>query len=395
MSGLFGGGGDGGASRSLTESIFGSNSSAAIKDNTNDDNLFSNPPITLSSKSLPNKRPRISRAPKKPKSIPQQLSRDEILTKRCQQSRDVLLDPFTISLTDYENNGTTTNGDKEELYSDVRSLMKHHGLVIIRNALSDEDVTTITNIANSTQDVVCNTLDEKEIPYNSDSNNTQTIVYEELAVRCRGRMDVRYKESYEKSNNKHPQQEKKGDGKKLKLPTLSLIENLATSILHGAEPPNLTYSGWIFSFPRSANQPWHQDGSPLFETGTELLPSYAINVFCGLHDDDDNAELIELGPTEFVVGSHHMKPDDAMDIVVNDDDDDDAGKSSIVSAVIGKGDVLLYDYRICHRGTENLTTCNKEEKTTGSGTIRKVLYLMYARPWFREHLNFGKRSLFE
>ena len=48
--------------------------------------------------------------------------------------------------------------------------------------------------------------------------------------------------------------------------------------------------------------------------------------------------LLELGPTEFVVGLHCMEPDVAMNEV-----------GSAVSAVLGMGDILLYDYRICHR----------------------------------------------
>ena len=85
-----------------------------------------------------------------------------------------------------------------------------------------------------------------------------------------------------------------------------------------------------------------------------------------------------------------------------------------VPAVIGKGDVLLYDYRVCHRGTANLSSTlsvapssaslsasgvvDKEDdhdETSGGGVVRKVLYQMYARHWFKEHLNFGEKSLFE
>ena len=92
-------------------------------------------------------------------------------------------------------------------------------------------------------------------------------------------------------------------------------------------------------------------------------------------------------------------------------------------AVIGKGDILLYDYRICHRGTCNLSSSlsvaptntgypaasdantlklekNEEqqrEKQTNraEGIVRQVLYQMYARPWFKEHLNFGQKSIFD
>ena len=362
MSDLFGG--EGGTS--LTASIFGESSS------NNDTNLFSNPSlpsVTATDTSISShKRPRICNDNTPP--VEKSISREEILSRRKKQSTDDILDQLTISLQYYKD-----SINNEELYGDVRGLMKHHGLVIIRDALSKEDVDTITSLADTTQQMICNTLDTKDIPYNKPINNTQAICYEELAIRCQGRMDVRYKEKYDKNT--------KQDNKQ--LPDLSLIDNLAAAILHGAEPPTLTYSGWIFSFPNSADQPYHQDGSPLFEKGTELLPSYAINVFVGLHDAE---ELLTLGPTEFVVGSHHMTPDSAIDKV-----------DTSVSAVIGKGDILLYDYRICHRGTSNLT-CNEAKDTRkGSdydgGIIRKVLYLMYARPWFREHLNFGDKSLFE
>ena len=368
MSDLFGEGGT-----SLTASIFGTSSN---NDDKND--LFSNPsqPSVTAATSVPsNKRPRICKDTASP--VEKTISREEILRRRTQQSQADILDQLTISLQSYTN-----SINNEELYGDVRGLMKHHGLVIIRDALSKEDVDTITTLADNTQQMLCNTLDTKDIPYNKQINNRKAICYEELAIRCQGRMDVRYKEKYDKNND----DTKQDSGQ---LPDLSLIDNLAAAILHGAEPPTLTYSGWIFSFPNSADQPYHQDGSPLFETDTELLPSYAINIFVGLHDAE---ELLTLGPTEFVVGSHHMTPDSAMD-KVND----------AVSAVIGKGDILLYDYRICHRGTSNLSDDKdttkagngKDVNDSNSGIIRKVLYLMYARPWFREHLNFGNKSLFE
>lgn len=266
--------------------------------------------------------------------------------------------------------------------------MKHHGLVILRNALSEKDVSTITTVADDTQRRICDALDAKKIPYNSPKADEETFVYKELAVRCRGRMDVRYDD--DDATNK--QQE-------LPSSLMELVENLSASILHGAEPPSLVYSGWIFSRPGSADQPWHTDGSPLFGSSgiNESLPSYAINIFVGLHDAD---ELLVLGPTEFVVGSHQMDPEVVMGTKID----------TAVPAVIGKGDVLLYDYRVCHRGTSNLSSTisvesseavEKEDdhaENTGGGeggVVRKVLYQMYARPWFKEHLNFGENSLFD
>merc|ERR1711971_929704 len=101
-----------------------------------------------------------------------------------------------------------------------------------------------------------------------------------------------------------------------------------------------------------------------------------------------------------------------MDLVHDNDDcdDDKRDDNPVVSAVLKRGDVLLYDYRICHRGTSNLSISGSssvaaatdddvddrcDDDGNNKGILRKVLYLMYARPWFREHLNFGKTSLFE
>ena len=458
MSALFGG--DDGLS--LTESIFGqSSSSSSTKSKRNgggaEDTLFtSKQPIVGN-----NKRPRVGSNRTTPKSKLQKqnvsskkspLSRDQILSKRRQQSQAKVLDQLTLSLKDYQRSSNSSKDDKcsntitdiEELCADVRGTMKHHGLVILRNALSNEQVTQISNLADDARTVICNKLEAKDIPYNSDVNEVEPVCFEELAVRCRGRMDVRYKDNYYKDKEsdeddiklpkkgkkkkKQHENKKKQQTRKQQLPSLSLIDNLSNAILHGAESPNLTYAGYIFSYPNSADQPWHMDGSPLFgERGiTESLPAYALNVFCGLHGNDDegngdndrehendsNGEelLLELGPTEFIVGSHHMEPDVAMDKVVGTE-----GGGNVVSAVLGRGDILLYDYRICHRGTSNISRAaaseakalsegNKGESSIkfsnngtdgkGGGTIRKVLYLMYARPWFREHLNFGNDSLF-
>ena len=378
------------AAPSLTESIFGSSSTS--NNNKVDHHLFSKQPIPQQQQSPTEcrKRPRTTITAQKktsPEKTPE--TPKQTLHRRKTQSQQSILDQVTISTHDY----TTGGGASDELYADVRSLMKHHGLVILRNALSEQDVSTITTIADATQRHICDALDSKNIPYNSTVADEETFVFKELAVRCKGRMDVRYNDNLTTTTTT--------TDKQLPSSPLELIENLAASILHGAEPPSLVYSGWIFSHPGSASQPWHTDGSPLFGNGmiNQSLPSYAINAFVGLHDEQ---ELLVLGPTEFIVGSHQMDPGEVMDTMID----------TAVSAVIGKGDILLYDYRVCHRGTANLSSSlsvvvppsvfvavhkkeDEQEEKRGGGVVRKVLYQMYARPWFKEHLNFGEKSLFE
>ncbi len=223
------------AAPSLTESIFGSSPSS-------NNDLFSNSIPQQRPPSSSRKRPRkgnelSSDAKDKEKpSAPEKTSEtpEQTLHRRQEQSQDSVLDQFTISMLDYQHNG----GD-DELFADVRSLMKHHGLVILRNALSENEVSTITTIADDTQRRICDALDAKKIPYNSPKADEETFVYKELAVRCKGRMDCRYD-----ATNKQ------------ELPSsfMELIENLSASILHGAEPPSLVYSGWIFSHLGSADQ---------------------------------------------------------------------------------------------------------------------------------------------
>ena len=164
------------AAPSLTESIFGSlSSNATTPSSTND--LFSKNVVPAE-----RKRPRPSddsciRAgddvvkKTSPEKTPEaSLSPEEILHHRQIQSQSSILDQLTISTKDYRH-GTTD----DELYADVRSLMKHHGLVILRDAFSHQDVETIINIANNTQNHICNALDSKGVLYNSEVANTETL----------------------------------------------------------------------------------------------------------------------------------------------------------------------------------------------------------------------------
>jgi ectoine hydroxylase-related dioxygenase (phytanoyl-CoA dioxygenase family) len=160
-----------------------------------------------------------------------------------------------------------------------------------------------------------------------------------------------------------------------------------------------------------------------------------------LEDEDGSTEK---GPTELLPGSHKWtSPDERLRSIIentndevdedeeesdtgdasvssdDDDDDDDiiSDDKSIIAPVLKQGDALIYDYRVCHRGTANLfgkleaATNNSAATNTDADTIpartkhgkkkkarkdsendvggtRRILYLMYARPWFTDHVNF-------
>lgn len=216
--------------------------------------------------------------------------------------------------------------------------------------------------------------------------------YHEVASRCIGRIDSRYRMDEYPFND----------------PRVILNPVLLPIIKHmlGGENGNaeLVYAGLIFSFPGSQNQPWHQDGEPLFPEEDMLdVPSYAFNVFIPLDDVTD-----ELGPTEFLPGTLLSERAEevneelmqwamieskwsaagdhkaSMRMVLGTEEDEWMSRNKVVAPLLRRGDAMMYDYRTCHRGTENLS----QSKT------RTMLYLMYARPWLKEHLNFGTEKLF-
>lgn len=128
--------------------------------------------------------------------------------------------------------------------------------------------------------------------------------------------------------------------------------------LLGGGAVNLLYSGIMWALPSDDKEPrepqkWHGDGGHLFSH--TQLPPHCINVFYPLVDLID-----ENGPTEFRPGSHRL----------GKFNDEYLAQFPLTCQV---GGAVLFDYRLKHRGGANRTT----EK-------RPVLYLAYAKPFFRD-----------
>lgn len=246
-----------------------------------------------------------------------------------------------------------------DMKEQIHSILRTYGLVVIKQFVPSSGTTTIRDTmlqdSEERRETICSALERRGLTYNAAVNDQSTIRFQQVAVRCKGRMDVR--RPHTDLSSHHPLSD-------------TGLDTIMEHVLYGGpdNSPKLVYSGYIYSWPESTDQPWHQDGAPLFPIHVDV-PCYAVNVFFNL-----STPSLESGPTEFRVYSHAMDPrhvsqqDDAM---------------PIVSPVLEAGDLLLYDYRLCHRGVSNITDT----------TVRKVLYLLYARPWFREHLNFGTESL--
>ena len=264
------------------------------------------------------------------------------------------------------------------------TLMRENGVIIINSngrLLEHEHMRSLKTQAGKIEDQICTKLNQKgnifHVSEKSSSANSciseenrkmeqdHSFRYHEVASRCLGRLDVRYKMDEAPFNDP-------------RLVSNSFLQPVVNSLL--GKDAKLVYAGLILSFPLSADQPWHQDGTALFDDhefpNDKSLPPYALNVFIPLEDVTEG-----LGPTEFCVGSHYRdKAIRAMKFIENRDEKN----AKVIGPLLKTGDALIYDYRVCHRGTQNLA-----DKT------RPMLYLMYARPWFREHVNFSEEKLFD
>jgi ectoine hydroxylase-related dioxygenase (phytanoyl-CoA dioxygenase family) len=125
--------------------------------------------------------------------------------------------------------------------------------------------------------------------------------------------------------------------------------------------------GIVCSLPSAPAQHRHADGGFLFpRSGIDrLLPASAITVGIPL------LEMNEVhGTTALWLGSHR----DASRVP----DENEEG----IEPVVREGSCILWDFRLSHGGTPNR-----------SALPRPLLYLTYCRPWFLDHLNYGKRNL--
>jgi ectoine hydroxylase-related dioxygenase (phytanoyl-CoA dioxygenase family) len=130
----------------------------------------------------------------------------------------------------------------------------------------------------------------------------------------------------------------------------------------------------VISLPGSSDQAWHCDGPHI--SAVEYLPCHCLNVFIPLVNINHTN-----GPTEFRPSSQCLTRDFQKQYLAAF-----IGKrlKPIVAPCLSKGDVLLFDYRVLHRG-----------KSNSSDSPRPILVFTFAKSFFRDVLNFSKRSLFE
>jgi hypothetical protein len=122
--------------------------------------------------------------------------------------------------------------------------------------------------------------------------------------------------------------------------------------------------GIIISLPGSEVQHIHRDRGPLYSGGlANLLPPFALTVVIPLVEMND-----VFGATAFWPGSH-LREEKQEDI------------SKCVSAFIPVGSCGIWDYRVYHMGLSNT-----------SEIARPLLYMTYAKSWFRDTRNFKLKN---
>lgn len=156
------------------------------------------------------------------------------------------------------------------------------------------------------------------------------------------------------------------------LYTNSIIRNVIENIL-GPDAIIINRS-LVLSFPGTEEQSWHSDGPHL--SITEYLPCHCLNVFIPLID------LMEThGPTELRPESQKMTQDLTKSFLIA------AARKQLrkpVAPLLQRGSVLIFDYRILHRGKANV-----------SSETRPIFVLTFAKAGFKDMLNFPARSIFD
>jgi Phytanoyl-CoA dioxygenase (PhyH) len=132
----------------------------------------------------------------------------------------------------------------------------------------------------------------------------------------------------------------------------------------------------VISTPWATDQKWHADGGHV--DLLEHLPCHCANLFIPL-----GPVTAENGPTELRPGTHFLTRQLVPMMLAA------KAKKTLaapVAPLLQLGDVLMFDYRLLHRGRAN--------RSLDPSRNRVILVVTVAVPWFRDVLNFPQRSLY-
>ena len=218
---------------------------------------------------------------------------------------------------------------------------------------------------------------------NDDHNNNGTAVVEyamkqgikhgfrEIVMRSPGRYELSLlhcnNNNNNNNNNTHPPLQ---DIQNMLSPVICSILNAQT-----LSDLRLLHVSIVVASPLALEQKWHVDGGHV--DLQHHLPCHCINIFIPLVDIHS-----ENGPTELRPASHFLTRNLTPMLLAA------KAKKTLRAPIVptplhaGK-DVLIFDYRILHRG-----------KANRSYHDRPILVLTYAKSWFKDALNFPTNSLY-
>eukprot|EP00638_Chattonella_subsalsa_P016942 CAMPEP_0117822034 /NCGR_PEP_ID=MMETSP0949-20121206/3431_1 /TAXON_ID=44440 /ORGANISM="Chattonella subsalsa, Strain CCMP2191" /LENGTH=372 /DNA_ID=CAMNT_0005661319 /DNA_START=83 /DNA_END=1201 /DNA_ORIENTATION=- len=242
------------------------------------------------------------------------------------------------------------NFREEFVFEDPISLpyfFKTTGFGLIRKAIPQEILATTSNGIYNHIHLLLERL--SELPPGTD------IRFREVMMRDKGRYDseLLVENIWEDKESQFWEND---------APWLGCMENLL------GENYILCKQGVVFSTPGTNQQYWHADGPE------DLEPYQAICCFIPLVDLNE-----DTGYTTFWAGTHELKQRHLLDnpklsAHLNQ-------KGGMVKGFASQGDVLIYDYKVIHRGEPNF-----------SDSLRPILYLVYSRQGFQEK-NFSSAHL--
>mmetsp|Transcript_3796 Transcript_3796/g.10090 ORF Transcript_3796/g.10090 Transcript_3796/m.10090 type:complete len:216 (-) Transcript_3796:29-676(-) len=143
-------------------------------------------------------------------------------------------------------------------------------------------------------------------------------------------------------------------------------------LLLGTKSLKLCHLSLLVATPDCADQSWHCDGGHV--DITQHLPCHVLNVFIPLQDVPT-----AMGPTEFRPGGHYLSRKLKTMMLAA------ACRKTLrppVCPEMDLGDVVIFDYRVLHRGRANHHVSKD----------RNYLVLTYSQPWFEDILNFPKNK---
>jgi ectoine hydroxylase-related dioxygenase (phytanoyl-CoA dioxygenase family) len=197
--------------------------------------------------------------------------------------------------------------------------------------------------------------------------------FKEIVMRSPGRYELSLLNYPKEENYEIP------DIHRIVQPLEQLLPRLLMDQKNSMDQLKLCHLSLLVAAPGSTEQCWHCDGGHV--SLSKQLACHCVNVFIPLQDTP-----LTMGPTEFRPASHFLTRNLGPMML--------AAKCrktlrNPVWAPWRVGDVVIFDYRLLHRGKANTTNASH------NSNFRNVLVLTFCEAWFHDIVNFPRRSMME